>query len=128
MARSHPILAIVTALYLALIATFTFIGGDDEQPPSPVWALVVFIGVGLLLTALSSPRRWWVALGFGWLGAAWIEAAQSVWRPPGYASIVDLAFGALGTVIGVGLVVAVRALRARAIVTAPTAAPVHPHS
>ena len=69
-----------------------------------------------------------MALGYGWLGAAWIEAAQSVWRPPGYASIVDLAFGALGTVIGVGVVVAVRAVRARTVVAAPRPAPAHPHS
>ena len=128
MARSHPILALVTALYLVLIATFTFVGGDDEQPPSPMWALVVFVGVGVLLTALSSPRRWWVALGFGWLGAAWIEAAQSVWRPAGYASIMDLAFGAVGTVIGVGLVVAIRWARARAVATAAAPQPAHPQS
>lgn len=128
MARSHPILALATALYLVLIATFTFVGGDDERPPSPVWALVVFIGVGVLLTALSSPRRWWVALGFGWLGAAWIEAAQSVWRPAGYASIMDLVFGAVGTVVGVGLVVAIRWARARAVASAAAPQPAHPQS
>lgn len=136
MARSHPFLALVTALYLVLIATFTFVGGD-EQPPSPVWALITFIGVGMLLTVMSTPRRWWVALGFGLLGAAWIEAAQSVWRPAGYASIADLAFGALGTVIGVGIVVGVRWFRSRSATRAPRtstavtttaspAQPVHP--
>jgi glycopeptide antibiotics resistance protein len=125
MARSHPILALVTALYLVMIATFTFIGGDDEHPPSPLWSLVGFLVLGVLLTILSSPRRWWVALGFGVLGAAWIEAAQSVWRPPGYASIADLALGVLGVSLGVGIVIAVRFVRARPAVQRTSSPAVH---
>lgn len=121
MARSHPILALVTALYLVMIVALTFVGGDDEHPPSPIWSLGAFLVLGALLTVLSSPRRWWVALGFGVLGAAWIEAAQTVWRPAGYASVMDLALGALGVAIGVGLVVAVRVARARQPVQHPTA-------
>ncbi len=134
MARSHPILAIATAAYLVLIVTLTFIGGDE--PPSPLWSLLAFIGVGALLCALSAPRRWWVALGFGVLGAAWIEVAQAIWRPPGFASVVDLLLGVLGTVIGVAGVVAIRAAIARIpaappVVHAPAPAddaPVQPRS
>ena len=113
MARSHPILALATALYLGLIVVLTFVGGDDADPPSPWWSLLVFFVVGVLLTILSAPRRWWVALGFSLLGAAWIEAAQTVWRPPGFASLADLALGAVGSVLGVALVVTIRAVSAR---------------
>lgn len=130
MARSHPILALATALYLILIVVLTFVGGDDGDPPSPWWSLVAFLGVGALLTALSSPSRWWVALGFSLLGAAWIEAAQTVWRPPGFASLADLLLGGLGAVIGVVAVVAIRAVSARSSATAAAAshAAVQPRS
>lgn len=119
MARSHPVLAVVTLVYLVAIATLTFIGGEGAAPPSPWWSLVAFIGVGALLCAISAPRRWWVALGFGVLGAAWIEVAQSVWRPEGWASVTDLALGALGTALGVGAVVLVRTWLSRTASVAP---------
>ena len=112
----------VTTLYLIVIVVLTFVGGDEQHPPSALWSLVAFFVVGVLLTVLSAPRRWWVALGFGVLGAAWIEAAQTVWRPPGYASVVDLAAGALGVALGVGIVVVVRFVRAREQVNHSTAA------
>ncbi len=122
MSRSHPVLALVTALYLLLLVAVTFLGGADQAPPPSWWSLLAFALLGALLCALSSPRRWWVALGFGMLGAAWVEAAQTVWMPPGYASVDDLALGVVGTALGVGAVVAGRAMLAKAHRREPGAA------
>jgi len=112
MVRSHPVLACVTALYIAAIVVFTFaMPSDATGAPSPWWSFGTFLFVGLLLALLSRAWRWWVALGFSWLGAAWVEAAQAVWLP-GRARVEDVVLGCLGGLIGVSLVVAYRAFLA----------------
>ena len=60
-----------------------------------------FLPVGVLLTLAFSPHRWLVAVAFGVLGAAWIEAAQAIWMPEGYGRVEDTFWGAIGVTAGV---------------------------
>jgi peptidoglycan/LPS O-acetylase OafA/YrhL len=116
MLRVHPVTACAALLYIAAIVTATLVlpDGPDGNPPSPWWSIPVFFVLGVLLAILSVPRRWWVALGFAWLGAAWVEAAQAVWlTQSSRARIEDLLLGCVGGAIGVSVVVVTRLLVAR---------------
>lgn len=93
----------IAALYFGALIGLTFMQGTQPVRTYWVWSFVLFIPVGLLLTFMFGRRRWWVAVGFGVLGAAWIEAAQVIWMPEGYASVEDLGWASLGVVLGVGL-------------------------
>lgn len=106
--RRH-LLGVVAVLYFAFIIWLTFThrpappAGEVATPSDWIVSLVLFVPVGLLLTLMMGRRRWWVAVGFGVLGAAWVEAAQRVWMPEGYASVDDILASSAGAVIGVGI-------------------------
>jgi hypothetical protein len=68
------------------------------------------VPVGALLTLLFGRRRWLIAVAFGVLGAAWIEAAQAIWMPEGYGRVEDTFWGALGVIAGVAAVLIVQRL------------------
>ena len=72
----------------------------------PGWAFLSFIPVGVFLLLLLGRRRWWVAIGFGALAAAWVEAAQSVWMPAGYAEASDVVWSIVGCAIGIAATIA----------------------
>lgn len=123
MVRAHPILTCAAALYLAGLIAFTFLTPGGDEQPSPWWTFLIFAVGGALLAMLSDPRRWWVALGFVWLAAAWVEAAQAVWGPDGRARLEDLALGVAGGALGVGAAAAARVIAARRVLSAAAEAP-----
>ena len=112
MRRRHS-LVIVAALYFGLLVALTFMPGSEAARRSWVLPILLFVPVGQLLALLMGRRRWWVALGFGFLGAAWIEAAQTLWMPSGYASVEDIALSSAGAALGVGLGVVALVARSR---------------
>lgn len=122
--RRRHLLVVVAALYFGFIIWFTFARhadpGPGSEPGSASWAaawamsFALFIPVGLLLTLMMGRRRWWVAVGFGVLGAAWVEAAQRVWMPEGYASVDDILASSAGAILGVGIGVLAITMKIRA--------------
>jgi len=106
--RLHVLLVVVASLFLVAVVLSAFLA-----PAAPVWAVaVVWAIAGALLAAAVRPGRWWVALGFLWLGVAWIEAGQAVWLER-RASVGDVVVGCFAAGLGVGAVMVVRRLRAR---------------
>lgn len=91
----------IAAVYFGTLVGLTFMTGTGSPRSWWYWPFILFIPVGVLLLALMGPRRWWAALGFGVLGAAWIEAAQVIWMPDGYASVSDMLWASAGVVAGV---------------------------
>jgi hypothetical protein len=97
----------VSALYFGSLVGLAFVPGSASNRVFWLWPLLAFVPVGILLLLLVGRRRWWAAIGFGVLGAAWIEAAQSVWMPVGYAEAVDVFWAGAGVVTGVMIALAV---------------------
>jgi glycopeptide antibiotics resistance protein len=78
--------------------------------------IALFLPMGVLMTLLLGRRGWWAALAAGVIASCWIELAQYVWLPSRVADPRDLASNAIGTAIGVLVVLAAtwpRAHRAR---------------
>ncbi len=119
MIRARSVLSVVVALYLMTLICLAFVPRGETALPSEVSAGFQFALASVLLVLLLGRRRWWVALGFAVLGASWIEAAQSVWMPSGYALMSDVIAGTMGATIGV--VVTVAALRMSSVQIAPQA-------
>ncbi|MDO7882395.1 VanZ family protein [Salinibacterium soli] len=115
MFRRRHFLSVVAALYFGMLVALTFTPGSAAARESWALPLVLFIPVGLLLTLLMGRRRWWVAVGFGMLGAAWVEAAQTIWMPPGYASALDILCSSAGAVFGVLLGVVLLTVRQKSM-------------
>lgn len=101
MKRARPAIVVITLGYAGLLAGLGFVQWGAIGDHAWYWAVVAFLPLGLLLQLSLGPRRWWAAIGFGVLGAAWIEAAQAIWMPLGYGRVEDAAWGALGIVAGV---------------------------
>jgi hypothetical protein len=101
MRRRRFILSAIAAPYFGAIIGMAFV--PDSVTNRSVWYLpfAAFVPVGVLLLLLLGRRRWWAAMAFGMLGAAWIEAAQSVWMPVGYAAALDVVWGGAGATAGV---------------------------
>jgi glycopeptide antibiotics resistance protein len=99
--RVRPILVVATLGYAGVLAGLAFVRWSNGAECPWYWAVIAFAPAGILLQLSLGPRRWWAAIGFGVLGAAWIEAAQSIWMPLGYGRFEDVAWGALGITIGV---------------------------
>ncbi len=100
MIRARSVLSVVAALYLTTLVCLAFVPRGDTVIPSEVSAGFQFALASVLLVLLLGRRRWWVALGFAVLGSSWIEAAQSVWMPPGYALMTDVIAGTIGATVG----------------------------
>ncbi|MEH6780739.1 MAG: VanZ family protein [Rhodoglobus sp.] len=114
MFRSRFAVAAAAALYFAALASLAFViapGGDDRFW---LWKTIAFIPVGLFLVGMFGRRRWWAALAFSIVAGAWLEAAQTVWMPAGYASVVDILLASIGAGIGVSVAVVVAILREHA--------------
>ena len=117
MIRARSVLSVVATLYLVALIWLAFVPRGNMVMPSEASAAFQFALVSVLLVLVLGRRRWWVALGFAVLGASWIEAAQSVWMPPGYALMTDAIAGTIGATVGT--LVTVVALRISRNPTAP---------
>lgn len=95
------ILTPVAALYFGALVGLAFVPGSAANRAFWLWPFAAFIPVGVLLVMLLGRRRWWAAIGFSVLGSAWLEAAQSIWMPVGYAEALDVAWATLGATVGV---------------------------
>lgn len=101
MRQRRYVTSAVAALYFGAVIGLAFVPGSPINGQVWCWQTFAFVPVGVLLVLLLGRRRWWVALGFGVLGAAWLEAGQSVWMPVGYASAIDVLFDFTGAAAGV---------------------------
>lgn len=112
MSRARLPLTVISALYFGGLIGLAFVPGSAANRASWAWPLGLFVPVGLLLVLLLGKHRWWAAMGFGVLGAAWVEAAQSIWMPAGYADAMDVVWASsgaiLGVVVGAGILTAQR--------------------
>jgi glycopeptide antibiotics resistance protein len=115
MFRRRHFLSVVAAVYFGLLIGLTFTPGSSAARESWILPTVLFLPVGLLLVLLMGRRRWWVAVGFGMLGAAWVEAAQTIWMPDGYASVTDILCSSIGAMLGVGLGVILLTVRQKSM-------------
>ena len=101
MRAKRYILTGIAAIYFGALVGLTFVRGQGLDQGFWVWPFAAFLPVGVLLVLLLGRRRWWAAVAFAVLGSAWIEAAQSIWMPVGYAEVVDIVWAGLGAVVGV---------------------------
>lgn len=101
MSRLRFVTTVIAALYFGALIGLTFVQISAQARESWLFPVAVFLPVGFLLVLLMGPRRWWAAVAFSVLGAAWIEAAQSIWMPEGYANYGDILLATLGASIGV---------------------------
>jgi glycopeptide antibiotics resistance protein len=70
--------------------------------------VVLFLPIGLFVTALARPGRWWLALLFGLGATITIELGQHVFLPARFASVFDLLANTLGAALGLLLGLAIR--------------------
>jgi glycopeptide antibiotics resistance protein len=131
MIRQHPLLTVLTALYLAVVGWMT-LGPQPtgvvrasgvlrllvllQEHPSLAWIhystiefwanVAMFAPIGMLLLLLLGRRRWWAAVLGGALLSAAIETAQLV-IPGRVSDVRDLLANSLGALLGVlaGLVI-----------------------
>ncbi|MGV8912378.1 MAG: VanZ family protein [Rhodoglobus sp.] len=101
MFRSRFVVAVCAALYFALLVSLAFVTAPGGNNRFWMWTTVAFIPVGAFLVCMFGRHRWWVALAFSVVAAAWLEAAQTVWMPAGYANVVDILLAGFGAAIGV---------------------------
>lgn len=107
MSRRKFVLSVLTALYCGCLVALTFVPGAVADRSGWYWPFLAFLPVGALLVLVMGRRRWWAAIAFAVLGAAWIEAAQSIWMPVGYADVYDVIWASSGAVLGVILAVVI---------------------
>ena len=105
------LLIVVAAFYFCAVIALAFVPAPAAYRTGWFGPFLVFLPVGALLLMLVGPRRWWVALGFAVLGAAWLEAGQSVWMKEGYADMMDVMWASAGAAVGVGTVLVLAAAR-----------------
>ncbi|MBU1588602.1 MAG: VanZ family protein [Actinobacteria bacterium] len=91
----------VAAVYFGALVGLTFVPGSAADRQFWVWPFVAFVPVGILLVLILGRRRWWAAVAFSVLGSAWIEAAQTVWMPSGYAKLSDIGWATSGAIAGI---------------------------
>ena len=120
---ARSVLSAVVALYLIALIWLAFVPRGDTGIPSEASAAFQFALASVLLVLVLGRRRWWVALGFAVLGASWIEAAQSVWMPPGYALMSDVIAGTIGATVGVLVTVAALRVSRNPTATSPVTEP-----
>ncbi|MDP3209771.1 MAG: VanZ family protein [Rhodoglobus sp.] len=118
---------VIAALYFGSLIGLTFVPTSELARSAWFVPFVAFVPVGVLLVLLMGVRRWWAAVGFSVLGSAWIEAAQSIWMPAGYAQFSDLVFSSLGAIVGVAATILV-SLPARRSMRAHESPRIVPHA
>lgn len=104
-------MAVCAALYFAALASLAFVIAPGSNSRFWVWPILTFIPVGVFLVCMFGRHRWWAALAFSIVAAAWLEAAQTVWMPAGYANAVDIVLASIGAGIGVAAAVGIAVSR-----------------
>jgi glycopeptide antibiotics resistance protein len=141
MFRRHPLLSVLTLLYLVGVAWITLgpqpqVASKDSivmqvlrvlwEHPATDWVtyngveftanIAMFLPIGLFFLLLFGRSRWWLAIGIPFLMTLGIETAQ-IWIPGRVSDIRDVVSNTIGATVGVliGLAVTVpEARRARA--------------
>ena len=105
----------IAAIYFGALIGLTFVPGSASNRALWVWPFLAFVPVGILLVMLLGRRRWWAAIAFAILGSAWIEAAQSIWMPVGYAEVNDVIWASFGAIAGVAATAILASTRAKSM-------------
>lgn len=71
--------------------------------------MLLFVPFGFLAAVITQPRDWWAGIVLGAVASALIETVQWLFLDARYATLNDVVMNAIGTVLGVGLGLAVRA-------------------
>jgi hypothetical protein len=119
MFQSRFVVAVCAAVYFAALASLAFVIAPGSNGRFWFWTTLAFIPVGAFLVCMFGRHRWWAALAFSVVAAAWLEAAQTVWMPAGYANVVDILLASIGATIGVSSAVAVLMWRERFVRSHP---------
>ncbi|WP_022886190.1 VanZ family protein [Glaciibacter superstes] len=127
MLHRHPILSVVTLVYLAFVGWVT-LNPQPSQTSSNGWLLralgffarhdstdwityslvefianiAMFIPIGVFFLLLFGRRKWWLAIFVGVVLTCFIEFVQ-LFLPARYPDVSDLVANSTGTVIGVSL-------------------------
>lgn len=109
------ILTGVAAVYFGALVGLTFVPGSSADREFWVWPFVAFVPVGILLVLILGRRRWWAAVAFSVLGSAWMEAAQTVWMPAGYAKVSDILWASSGALAGIAVTFVLTSARVRSM-------------
>jgi len=102
MFRSRFVVAVCAALYFAALVSLAFVTAPGSNGRFWFWTTLAFVPVGAFLVGMFGRQRWWAALVFSVVAAAWLEAAQTVWMPAGYANVVDILLASIGSAAGIG--------------------------
>lgn len=105
----------VAAVYFGALVGLTFVPGSTADRELWLWPFVAFVPVGILLVLILGRRRWWAAVAFSVLGSAWIEAAQTVWMPAGYAKVSDIVWASCGALAGIVVTFAMTSAKVRSM-------------
>ncbi len=137
MLRRHPVLGVVTLLYLGAVGYITLgpqppVGGKDGivmvvlrilwEHPATDWItysgveftanIAMFFPIRLFFLLLLRRRTWWLAMVIPFLMTVGIETAQ-IWIPGRVSDIRDVISNTVGAIVGVLLGLAITAPRAR---------------
>lgn len=69
--------------------------------------VLLFVPVGLLITFIVPPSRWWLGMVLGCALSCFIELAQLLFLPHRHASLIDVATNSTGAVLGCLLALAI---------------------
>jgi hypothetical protein len=105
----------IAAVYFGALIGLAFVPGSASNRTFWLWPFVAFVPVGVLLLLLLGRRRWWAAVACALLGSTWIEAAQTVWMPVGYAETLDIVWASSGAIAGVAVALVVSSPRLRSM-------------
>ena len=137
MFRRHPVLSVITLLYLGVVAWIT-LGPQPEvadknsivmqilrilwEHPATDWVtyngvefsanIAMFLPIGLFFLLLFGRKRWWLAVVIPFLMTVSIETAQ-FWIPGRVSDIRDVISNTTGAIVGVLLGLAITAPAAR---------------
>ena len=125
MFRHHPVLTVVTGLYLAVVAWLTLgpqprgleraagiwrLLGWLHRHPNLEWIrfstlefsanIAMFVPIGVFLLLLLGRRRWWLAVLLGVLLSCGIEFTQ-LFLPGRVSDVRDLESNSIGALVGV---------------------------
>jgi len=123
--RRHPVLSVLTGVYLGGLAWMTLTPVPFEAKRATFielavatfhrssltnWVttggleiaikIAIFVPFGVLLVALFGRRRWVFVVFLGVITSCWIELAQSIWIPSRAADARDVFANSTGALLG----------------------------
>ncbi|WP_341954325.1 VanZ family protein [Salinibacterium sp. TMP30] len=111
MFRSRFVVAVCAALYFAALVSLAFVIAPGSNGRFWFWTTLAFVPVGAFLVCMFGRERWWAALAFSVVAATWLEAAQTVWMPAGYADAIDILLATIGSAVGVASAIGISSWR-----------------